>query len=82
MAYRVVPGPRARAKLGGFPEDALDALIGVLADIATNPYDPLRTYPSPDPDHRWAVFGGAGFVEYRVDDAAELVTVTDVAWTG
>lgn len=82
MAYRVVPGPRARVQLGGFPSDALDALVGVLADVATNPYDPLRTYPTPDPYRRWAIFAGVGFVEYRIDDAAEQVTVTDVAWTG
>jgi hypothetical protein len=82
MAYRVEPGERARAKLGGFPRRAFDALIQTLAEVADNPYDPLRTYPTKDPQVRWVIFGEWGFVEYHVDDAAAIVTLTDVTWTG
>lgn len=82
MPYRVIPGDRARAKLGGFPPHAFDALIQTLADVASYPYDPLRTYPTKDPQIRWAIYGEWGFVEYHIDDAAELVTLTDLSWTG
>ncbi|MBC6469108.1 hypothetical protein [Actinomadura alba] len=44
--------------------------------------DPLRTFPTSDPQVRRAVFGGVGLVTYAFDDATETVTVTDVTWTG
>jgi hypothetical protein len=82
VAYRVVPGARARAQLGGLPRRAFDALIDTLADVATNPYDPLRTFPAEQAQERWAIFGQVGFVQFSIDDGAEVVTVVDVTWAG
>lgn len=82
MAYRVVPSPRARAQLGGFPPLAFDALIDTLADVATNPYDPLRTFPAEREQERWAIFGEMGFVQFHIDDVAEVVTIVDITWAG
>lgn len=83
MSYRVVPHAKALGQLGGFPAAALDALIEVLAYVADDPYDPLRTVPTDDPNERRAVFGdGLGLVTFWIRDADEIVVVHDVTWAG
>jgi len=34
------------------------------------------------PGERQAVFGGAGLVTYEIDEARQVVAVTDVTWAG
>ena len=53
-----------------------------MSTVSQQPEDPLRTFPTSDPQVRRAVFGSMGLVTYAFDDAAATVTVTDVTWTG
>jgi hypothetical protein len=59
VTYRIQFEPPALRQLNGFPGDALDALVPVMADVSLHPDDPLRTRPGAKPDERWAEFGGA-----------------------
>jgi hypothetical protein len=61
----------------------MDTLIIVLAAVAEDPYDALHSLPAgADPQRRWAVLEESGFVEFDVNDAAKVVTVVEVIWTG
>jgi hypothetical protein len=82
MAYRVELAKPALGQLGGLPSTAFDALITTMAEVSQYPDEPLRTLPTRDPHVRHAVFGRYGLVTFRIDDAAEIVTVIDVTWTG
>lgn len=82
MTYRVQLSDKALGQLGGFPPLAMDALVVALSWVIEYPADPLRTFPTADPYVRQAMFGGAGLVTYRIDDAEHLVTVADVTWVG
>jgi hypothetical protein len=82
VTYRVQFGPRALRQLNGFPADGLDALVSVMADVTRYPDDPLRTRPLAGSGARRAVFGGVGLVTYTIDEARQLVMVTDVTWAG
>lgn len=82
MTYRIQFELPARRQLNGFPGDALDALVPVMADVSQYPDDPLRTHPATRPGQRRAVFGGAGLVTYEIDEAQQVVLVTDVTWAG
>ncbi len=74
---------RALSQLGGFPEDALDALGKGMAVVCDDPYDPLTTMATHDPMVRRADFGqGRGFVTYVPIDAAYVVRVVDIIWVG
>jgi hypothetical protein len=42
----------------------------------------MRTLPTSDPYVRRAEFGALGLVTYVIDDAQQVVTLTDVTWTG
>jgi hypothetical protein len=39
-------------QLGGFPAKAFDALIAVMAMVVEYPEDPIRTFPTSDPEVR------------------------------
>lgn len=82
MTYRAELSDRALLQLGNFPPPALDALISEMAVAVEYPDDPLRTFATSDPSVRRAVFGAAGLVTYVIDDAREIVTLTDVTWAG
>lgn len=82
MNYRAELSDRALGQLGGFPAEALDALIATMAAVIESPADPLRTFPTDDPYVRRAEFGGLGLVTYVINDAQQTVTLTDVTWTG
>jgi hypothetical protein len=80
---RVEFQPAALRQLNGFPGAALDALVSAMADVTQYPDDPLRTVPVPSrPDERQAIFVGFGLVTYEIDEARQLVAVTDVTWAG
>lgn len=51
-----------------------------MSSVSEQPEDPLRTFPTSGPQVRRAVFGGSDLVTYAFDDAAEIITVTDVTW--
>ena len=50
--------------------------------VTALPDDPVRTLATDDPNLRLAVFGEAGLVTYLIDDARNIVTLTDVTWAG
>jgi hypothetical protein len=58
--------------------------VQVLVRICEDPYDRLFSMPmrASDPARRMAEPGDFGFVELQVDDAAELVRVVTLVWTG
>ena len=68
--------------MGGLPDKALDTLVTAMAIVVDYPDDPLRTFPAAGPYIRRAEFGDAGLVTYRIDDARQIVTATDVTWMG
>ena len=82
MTYRAELSDRALGQLGDFPAKAFDALISTMSAVVESPGDPLRTFPTGDPNVRRAAFGAAGLVTYVIDDAREIVTLTDVTWAG
>jgi hypothetical protein len=82
MTYRAELSERALGQLSGFPAKALDALVATMSMVADYPDDPLRTFPTDNPQVRRAEFGGAGLVTYLISDARQTVTLTDVTWTG
>jgi hypothetical protein len=82
VRYRFRFEPPVLVQLNRFPAEALDGLISVMADITMYPDDPLRTRPGTRPGERWAEFGDAGMITWEIDEAAQMVTVTDVTWAG
>jgi hypothetical protein len=82
VTYRAELDERVLKQLGGFPGEALDALIATMAEVIEYPDDPPRTFPTSDPYVRRAGFGRLGLVTYVINDAQRTVTLTDVTWTG
>lgn len=82
MTYRTDLSERALAQLGGFPEEALTALTQTLAGVCDNPYDPLTTMATDDPQVRRADFGDHGFVTFVILDHVAVVRITDILWAG
>jgi hypothetical protein len=82
VIYRAELSQRVLGQLGGFPTKAFDALIAVMAAVVEYPDDPLRTFPTGDPQVRRAEFGAAGLVTYEISEARQTVTLTDVTWVG
>lgn len=67
----------------GLPEEALDLLVSVVADVCTDPYDRMTSMPLRDDGHlRMAELGDGGFIEFRVDDAVGIVHVYRLVWVG
>jgi mRNA-degrading endonuclease RelE of RelBE toxin-antitoxin system len=82
VTYRVELHATARAQLQGFPQAAFDALIEALAETAMDPYDPLTTLATDDPQIRRAVFGEHGLVTFYINDPAKTIAVFDITWVG
>jgi hypothetical protein len=82
VTYRAELSDRVLGQLSGFPAKAFGALVIAMSTVVEYPDDPLRTFPTSDPYVRRAEFGGAGLVTYVIDDARQIVTLTDVTWTG
>ena len=84
MSYRPWLEERALRQMGGLPDEALTVLVRTLARICEDPYDRLfsRAVRDDDPRERMAELGDLGFIEFRVDEAAELVRVLTLVWAG
>jgi hypothetical protein len=80
--YRPDLSERALGQLGGFPLDALGALARTMAEVCENPYDPLTTMVTDDPQVRRADFGGSGFVTFLIIDSVLVVRIVDITWVG
>jgi hypothetical protein len=70
--------------MGGIPEEALDELVRVTADVCLDPYDRMHSVAvrEGDPTERMAELGDLGFIEFRVDEAEGLVRIYSVVWLG
>ncbi|WP_113701316.1 type II toxin-antitoxin system RelE family toxin [Nonomuraea lactucae] len=82
MTYRPHLSERALAQLGGFPTDALTELTQAMAEVCEDPYDPLTTMATDDPQVRRADFGDRGFVTFLILDDVGVVRITDILWVG
>ena len=84
MSYRPWLGEQVLRQMSGLPAGGFDLLVQVLALICEDPYDRLvsRDLRVGDPTRRMAELGDFGFVEFLVDDAAQLVRVVTLVWTG
>jgi hypothetical protein len=56
--------------------------VTLLARICDDPYDPVFSAPTGVPRRRVADVGDFGFIVFVVDEAAGLVRVFDLVWTG
>ena len=84
MSYRPWLEERALRQMGGLPAEALDVLVRLLARICEDPYNRLFSMAvrADDPRERMAELGDFGFMEFRVDEDAELVRVLTLVWAG
>jgi hypothetical protein len=84
VSYRPLLGEQVLRQMRGLPTGGFDLLVQVLARICDDPYDRLfsRAVRVGDPTRRMAELGDFGFVEFRVDEAAGLVRVVILVWTG
>ena len=71
----------ALIQLNGLPAAAFDALVERVVALVQEPWDGDLMAPGNDRAYRQAIFG-EGLVSFRVDDAAELIRIFDIAWIG
>jgi len=83
MTYRIWFEGKALVQLNGIPEAVFDALVEKVIVLLDEPRDATVIQPGNDPAYRRTVFGaGYGLLSFRVDDAAGLIRVFDIAWIG
>ena len=82
MTYRVELSGRALKQMQGLPDRAFDSLIEAMADVADYPDDPLRTFPTSNPNPRRVEFGEAGLITHLIRDSARLVIILDIPRAG
>jgi len=82
VSYRPYLEPGALRQMHGLPGQALDMLVTLLARICDDPYDPVYSAPTGEPRRRVADVGDVGFIVTAVDEAAGLIRIFDLVWTG
>lgn len=82
VSYRPYLESGALRQMDGLPEQGFDMLVTLLARICDDPYDPVFSAPTGVPRRRVADVGDFGFIVFVVDEAAGLVRVFDLVWTG
>jgi hypothetical protein len=81
VSYQVRFEGKALVQLNGLPLAAFDALVERVADLVDAPWDAVLMTNGGDPAYRQTFFGqGYGLLTFRVDDAAELIRIFDIAW--
>jgi hypothetical protein len=80
--YRPHLESSALRQMHGLPGQAFDILVAVLARICDDPYDPVFSAPTGVSRRRVADVGDFGFIIFTVDEAAGLIRVFDLVWTG
>jgi hypothetical protein len=74
---------RVLGQMRGLPSEGFDLLVRTLSRICENPYDPVFSTPVPPVlSRRVADLGDSGFIEFIVDEPAELIRVINLAWVG
>jgi hypothetical protein len=84
VSYRPWLEKQALQQMSGLPAEALDLLVRATARICADPYDRLLSVAVSDdnPQERMAEFGDLGFIEFKVDEAAQLIRIYAVVWVG
>jgi len=83
MTYRVEFEGAAVVQLNGLPSVAFDALVQRVVALVEAPWDADLVAPGNDPAYRQVTFGGGyGLLSFHVDDAAEQISIFDIAWIG
>ena len=83
MSYRPEFEGGALVQLNGLPRAAFDALVARVAVLVDEPWDAAVIPPANDPAYRRTVFGsGYGLLSFRVDEAAEVISIFDILWIG
>src|SRR5579859_7952260 len=82
VSYRPHLESSALRQMHGLPEQAFETLVTLLARICDDPYDPVFRAPTGVPRRRVADVGELGFIVFAVDEAAGLIRVFDLVWTG
>ena len=82
--YRVEFHAKGAAETRGLPEAAFTALFDKLVAVSRDPWELSNTDATMgDLGFRWAAFdSGLGVVHFVVDDAARVLRVHGVTWTG
>jgi hypothetical protein len=79
--YRVELHVAALAQMKGLPSKAFDALLARTVDLVEKPWDARMLYTD-QPEYRQTTFGDFGIMYFKVDEAAELIWIFNVTWTG
>lgn len=82
MIYRAQPSPRVVRQIAELLPEVRGSLIETLAVVVEDPYDPVTTEPTPDPQIREAYFGDVGIARFLILDELEVVYVIDLLWAG
>ena len=82
MTYRAELSGRALKQMHGLPGPAFDRLIEAMAEVIDYPDDPLRTFPTSDPNVRRVEFGEAGLITHLISDGARQVIILDIPRAG
>ena len=83
MTYRLVIGIEATKTVAAMDEIAHELFVLACLDLPRDPHGLGRVMRvDGGSTTRAAALGGMGMLVYEVDDATEVVTVTDIIWTG
>ena len=82
MTYRAELSGRALKQMRGLTSPTFDRLIEAMAEVIDHPDDPLRTFPTSDPDVRRMEFGEAGLITHLISEDARLVIILDIPRDG
>ena len=82
MTYRAELSGRALKQMRGLTNPTFDRLIEAMAEVIDRPDDPLRTFPTSDPNVRLVEFGERGPDHPFNSDAARPVIILDIPRAG
>ena len=82
VSYRPYLESSALRQLHGLQEHAFDMLVADPGQQRHDPYEPVFSAPTGVPRRRVADVGDFGFIVFAVDEAAGLIRVFDLVWTG
>ena len=81
MSYQVRFEGKALVQLNGLPLAAFDALVERVAVLVIAPWDAVLMTDGGDSAYRQSTFDqGYGLLTFRLDDAAEVIRIFDIAW--
>jgi hypothetical protein len=69
--------------MAGLPDEAVEMLTQLMVRICEDPYDRLFSKAfGKDARERMSELGDFGYVEFTVDEAAQLVRIHVLVWIG